>query len=99
MVWYVYVLLSVRGSTYVGSTTDVVRRLRQHNGEIKGGAKTTRRERPWSIGCVYGPYPDQSQACKVECEVKKLKGTARLNFSENAVDFDGKDLHNPISND
>lgn len=80
MAWYVYVLLSCKGSTYVGITTDVVRRLQQHNGELKGGAKTTSRERPWSLGCIYGPYKDRSAASKVEFQVKQLRGQARLGF-------------------
>lgn len=41
---YCYVIHDSKGCTYNGYTVDCVRRLRQHNAEIKGGAKyTTRR--------------------------------------------------------
>lgn len=39
--------LSRRNSTYIGASMDFVHRLRQHNGEIVGGAKYTARFRPW----------------------------------------------------
>ena len=40
--WSVYCLsLEGGGKTYVGATTDLARRLRQHNDEIAGGAKYT----------------------------------------------------------
>ena len=38
---FVYLLVSTNGSTYVGSTINLERRLRQHNKEIKGGAQAT----------------------------------------------------------
>ena len=42
-------------TTYVGFTTHPRRRIRQHNGEIKGGAYKTRRFRPWEmVAVVYG---------------------------------------------
>ena len=34
----------VNTRTYTGSTNDIYRRIRQHNGEIKGGARYTTRE-------------------------------------------------------
>lgn len=40
--WFCYLLDSPIGPTYVGSTVDLDRRLRQHNCEISGGAKATR---------------------------------------------------------
>ena len=44
--WYVYVLLCSDNSFYCGITKDIERRLKQHNGVIKGGAKYTRGRRP-----------------------------------------------------
>lgn len=35
--------------TYVGATKNTTRRLRQHNGIIKGGSKYCRKDRPWKI--------------------------------------------------
>lgn len=49
--YLVYCIQSSRspGRTYVGCTNNFKRRLRQHNGEITGGARSTRSEkmRPW----------------------------------------------------
>lgn len=71
--WYVYCLESTQPAarTYVGASTDPHRRLRQHNGLIKGGARATRAHQPWEIRAVWGPYLDRSSAQKVERHVKK----------------------------
>lgn len=82
MVWQVYVLLSADGaSTYVGVTTALDRRLAQHNGDRPGGAKSTRSGRPWSVGAVYGPFEDRSEAQQVEWQVKQLSGRERFRWS------------------
>jgi len=39
--WFVYLLVAEDGATYVGATVDLEHRLRQHNGQIGGGAKAT----------------------------------------------------------
>ena len=66
------------GFHYVGCTTDVTRRIRQHNGEIKGGGKYTSKHRPWVLRAVYGPYGGRSEAMKAEYALKHGKrGTAR----------------------
>lgn len=39
------------GRTYVGATVDLKRRLRQHNRELKGGARRTAEGGPWSVHC------------------------------------------------
>lgn len=77
--WLVYVLLSAdRRSTYVGITTDFERRLAQHNGALPGGAKSTRRGRPWTLGTLYGPFDDRGEAQVIERRVKNKRGADRL---------------------
>ena len=48
MTWYVYMLRCNDGSLYTGVTTDIERRVKEHNGEgAKGkGAKYTKARRP-----------------------------------------------------
>lgn len=78
VVWFIYVLTSGRGRTYVGIATDVARRLRQHNGELAGGARATRAGRPWQIGRVVGPVATRGQAQVIEARVKRRRGRLRL---------------------
>ncbi len=79
MPWVVYVLVSeASGATYVGITTDMQRRLSQHNGERPGGARSTRAGRPWRIGIERGPIETRGEAQSIEAEIKRLRGQARL---------------------
>ena len=88
--WYLYVLQSqsakyqhgtATAPVYVGSTTDPVRRFRQHNGELVGGAKFTASRRPWQARALYGPYQDRSEAFRAENALKKLRGEKRIAWS------------------
>ena len=62
-----YVLLDASGRrSYAGCTNNLVRRLRQHNGELVGGAKATRTGRPWHLfRVVRGFGTDQRAALRV----------------------------------
>ncbi len=77
--WVVYVLIAADGRrTYVGVTTELDRRLAQHNGERPGGAKATRAGRPWRVGATFGPFEGRGDAQRVERAVKRRRGRARL---------------------
>jgi len=76
MNYYVYLLVSTNGSTYVGSTIDLNRRLRQHNGEIKGGAKRTtmivKKGEEWLRHCYISGFPTWNAALQFEWRWKQL---------------------------
>jgi len=61
-----YVLASTDGKrTYVGVTKDLHHRLRQHNGEIAGGAKATR-GRTWRVAVCVDGFASDGAALSVE---------------------------------
>ena len=66
--WYCYVLKS-DNKTYVGATIDPDRRLRQHNGEISGGAKATRGH-VWTRHCLVGIFENEHDALSFEWHLK-----------------------------
>lgn len=51
MEWFVYMLKCSDGTLYTGVTTDITRRVKEHNGEgVKGkGAKYTKARRPVKV--------------------------------------------------
>jgi putative endonuclease len=68
----VYLLLHPTGTSYVGISSDVFRRLEQHNN--KTGAKFTRCFTPeWEL-VYYTEEMTKSEALKFEYFIKKFKG-------------------------
>lgn len=74
--WYVYILRCADGSLYTGITTDPQRRLRQHRGELKGGARYTRSRSPLSLVWLE-VQPDRASATRREIQIKGLKASAK----------------------
>lgn len=72
-----YALFSkCRRRTYIGKTNDLLRRLRQHNGEIKGGAKATKGMQHDHLYFVSG-FKDEKQALKFEWRMHHPGGNPR----------------------
>ncbi len=59
--------------SYVGYTVNLTRRIRQHNGEIKGGAKGTHYGRPWEIVGYISGFPDRTTALQFEWAIKHCR--------------------------
>ena len=55
-----------KGLTYIGFTVDPRHRVRQHNGEIQGGARRTRRHRPWEAVALVDGFASQVEALQFE---------------------------------
>jgi len=76
MSFFVYLLVSTKGNTYVGATVDLNRRLRQHNKEIKGGAHATGAKvsqgEIWTRAIHISGFPDWSAALQFEWRWKQL---------------------------
>ncbi|MEX2353518.1 MAG: GIY-YIG nuclease family protein [Gammaproteobacteria bacterium] len=69
--WYVYILRCADNSLYTGTTTDVPRRLDEHNTHNRLAAAYTRGRRP--VKLVYSEVlPSRSDALKREHEIKRL---------------------------
>lgn len=68
--WHVYLLRCADGSLYCGITTDVERRLAQHNGLLPGGARYTRSRRPVMLEACR-TCADRSQALRLEARIKE----------------------------
>ncbi len=72
--YLVYILRSYINPSlfYCGSTNNIHRRLRQHNGFITGGGKYTSANRPWEVACViYSTQPmNHGEALRVEYYTK-----------------------------
>lgn len=78
--WFVYMLRCADGSLYSGITTDVVRRVQEHNTDQKG-AKYTKARRP--VQLMYQKRcKDRSDAATKEASLKKLTRKEKLNVIE-----------------
>ena len=74
MAYLCYLLRSeVNAMTYVGCTHDVQHRVRQHNGELAGGAHRTTRHRPWRIKLTVEGFQSKHDALSFELAWQKPK--------------------------
>jgi predicted GIY-YIG superfamily endonuclease len=87
--YYCYILRSLNpnfpNSTYNGSTNNLTRRLRQHNGEITGGAKATRGKGPWVYIAVWEGFGSHKEALSCEWRIKHPTNTRKRPVQFNGV--------------
>lgn len=80
MKWYVYMVRCADDSLYTGITTDLKRRVAEHNGEGSGkdkGAKYTKARRP--VALVYKKRcRDRSAAAVAEAALRTLSRQEKL---------------------
>lgn len=82
--WYVYFLRCSDNSLYTGITTDLERRVVEHNSSNTLGAKYTRVRRP--VKLVYSEQQDNRQtASQREYQLKKLKKTEKEALVSNYI--------------
>jgi len=74
--WHLYIVRCSDNSLYTGITTDLERRVLEHNTSNKG-SKYTKTRRP--VELVYNEtYQDRSTSSKRESEIKKLSRGDKL---------------------
>ena len=70
----VYILQSGNRS-YIGMTNDFLKRWKQHNGILKGGAKyTTNHSSSWTPICIIDGFKDKKEAMQCEWKLKRKRG-------------------------
>ncbi|WP_417332653.1 GIY-YIG nuclease family protein [Halarcobacter sp.] len=80
MSYFVYILECSDKSLYTGITTDVKKRLDEHNTSEKG-AKYTKARRPVTL-IYFEKSENRSSASKREYEIKKLSRRKKLQLVE-----------------
>ena len=79
---YLVYILKSDNLSYVGMTNDFFRRFRQHNQEIKGGAKYTKKRTSWYPICIIDGFETMKEAMQCEWRLKRGKGgpQGRINY-------------------
>ena len=92
---FVYFIQSSNGSTYIGATVNLDKRIRQHNKELKGGATATSQKvsqgEKWDYYCYVENFPTWNEALKFEWRWKHIsrqiqKKNPRINPTEKRLE-------------
>jgi putative endonuclease len=76
MSWFLYVVKCQDTTLYTGITTDIPRRIKEHN--VKKGASYTRNKAPVRLVYQESLGPSRSAALKREAVIKKLTREEKL---------------------
>lgn len=79
--WFLYVVRCYDGTLYTGVTTDLDRRVNEHNTSMRG-AKYTKTRRPVNLAWSK-EYNNRSEAQSAEYNFKKLSRKQKLDIIKN----------------
>jgi len=75
--WYVYIVECRDKTLYTGITTELERRVEEHNNSDEKGARYTRARRP--VKLVYHEIVDsRGEAVKRETAIKRMKRVSKI---------------------
>jgi putative endonuclease len=82
--WFVYILECADGTFYTGITTDLKRRVQEHNSGMLG-ARYTRGRRLVKL-CYSSSFPDKQLASKEEWRIKRMSKKEKLELVQTVQD-------------
>ena len=80
---------------YFGYTVNPERRLKQHNGLLVGGAKHTKKNRPWRMLFYISGFDSEHSALQYEYMVNKLLGKKKTKSVKPAIEIINSVLDRP----
>jgi putative endonuclease len=89
-VWYCYALCCADDTLYAGITTDLTRRVAQHN--AGRGARYTAGRRPVRLVAAWR-YPDRGAAQRAEARFRRLTRAQKLMLVARDLPFEGAPFH------
>lgn len=87
MAWYLYMVRTRTDSLYTGITTDLERRLAEHEGQGGQGAKSLRARGPLTLEYRL-EVEDRAQASRLEYGIKRLARAGKEALIDAQPDFD-----------
>ena len=82
--WFLYLIRCRNGRLYTGITTDVERRVEEHESGDKKGSKYLRGKAPLKL-VMKKRVGDRGMALKIEAKVKKLPKTKKELFVDGKI--------------
>ena len=79
--WSVYIVECSDGTLYTGLTKDLKRRIAEHNGDDKKGARYTRSRRPVTLRYCK-EFDSRAAAAQQEYQIKKLSRARKIAMIE-----------------
>jgi len=91
---YCVYLLKSDNLSYVGMTNDFFKRFRQHNKEIKGGARYTKKRDFWYPVLIIDGFADMKSAMQCEWRLKHFAiGNGSIRGANNKIEYLSKYLY------